>query len=130
MNSAQPSQSAKSQPMERIVGLILFSGVTLSVLLLVSGLVWQWISTGHPTFTHKLPQAHFARFMFGEIAVAFREGLGPSRLINFGLITLMLTPYVRVVLSMIAFLVVERNLKYAVVTGFVSAVLTYSLFLQ
>jgi len=41
----------------------------------------------------------------------------------------LLTPYVRVLASMIFFLV-ERNWKYSVFTFFVFAVLTYSLFLQ
>jgi uncharacterized membrane protein len=40
----------------------------------------------------------------------------------------MLTPYVRVLASMLYFVLVERNVKYGLFTGFVLAVLTYSLF--
>jgi uncharacterized membrane protein len=41
----------------------------------------------------------------------------------------MLTPYIRVLASLLYFAFVERNRKYTVFTGFVFAVLTYSLFL-
>jgi len=119
-----------SLTMDRIVGLTLFAGVTLSVLLLVSGLLWQWVSTGHPTFRHNLPHAHFARFALGELTGTLRDGFTPARLVNLGIIVLMLTPYLRVVLSMVGFVFIERDYKYGVVTGFVGAVLTYSLFLQ
>ena len=43
---------------------------------------------------------------------------------------LLLTPYVRVLASMLYFALVERNLKYSVFTAFVLLVLTYSLFLR
>ena len=39
----------------------------------------------------------------------------------------MLTPYVRVLASMLYFMLVERNLKYGLFTAFVLAMLTYSL---
>jgi uncharacterized membrane protein len=42
----------------------------------------------------------------------------------------MLTPYLRVVASVVYFMAGLRNWKYAVFTGFVLAVLTYSLFLR
>jgi len=116
--------------MERIVGLTLLGGVTLSVQLLTMGLFWQWSSTGRPAFQHGLPRTLFARFVLEEMSSILRDGVSPSRLVNFGIIVLMLTPYVRVVLSMVGFLFAEKDYKYGVVTGFVGGVLTYSLFLQ
>lgn len=56
--------------------------------------------------------------------------LRPRVLINFGLAVLLLTPYVRVAASMLYVAVAERNWKYTAFTGFVFAVLTYSLFLR
>jgi uncharacterized membrane protein len=54
-----------------------------------------------------------------------------SRLfINSGIVVLLLTPYVRVLASMLYFAAVEHNLKYTLFTGFVFSVLTYSLFLR
>ena len=49
-------------------------------------------------------------------------------LVNLGIAVLLLTPYVRVLMSMLYFVFVERNLKYALFTGFVLAMLTYGLF--
>jgi uncharacterized membrane protein len=43
---------------------------------------------------------------------------------------LVLTPYVRVLALPVLFAFVERNAKYAAFTGFVLAVLRYSLFLR
>ena len=43
---------------------------------------------------------------------------------------LLLTPLVRVLASLLFFALAERNWKYALFTGFVLAVLTYSLFLR
>ena len=54
----------------------------------------------------------------------------PRLLVSLGIITLLLTPYVRVLASFVLFAFVERNAKYAVFTGFVLAVLSYSLFLR
>ena len=42
----------------------------------------------------------------------------------------MLTPYVRVLVSILYFAFSERNWKYALFTGFVFSVLTFSLFLR
>jgi len=47
---------------------------------------------------------------------------------NVGLAVLMLTPYARVLASVLYFALVERSAKYTIFTGFVLAVLTYSLF--
>jgi uncharacterized membrane protein len=59
-------------------------------------------------------------------------GLAPNPhcLISLGIAALMLTPYVRVLASLIFFAAVEHNGKYAAFTAFVLAVLTYSLFLR
>jgi uncharacterized membrane protein len=51
----------------------------------------------------------------------------PRLLVNLGIAVLMLTPYVRVLASMLYFMLVERNLKYGLFTAFVLAMLTYSL---
>ena len=56
--------------------------------------------------------------------------LQPRLLINLGIALLMLTPYVRVLASTFYFALAERNPKYTLFTGFVLAVLTYSLFLR
>lgn len=114
--------------MARLVGMVLFVGVSLSVLCIGAGLLWQ-ASTSHPRLDRPLPHTHFARFAVGELTSILQEGLTPSSLVNLGIIVLLLTPYLRVVLSMAYFVFVEGNAKYGLITGVVTAVLTYSLFL-
>jgi len=54
----------------------------------------------------------------------------PRLLVNLGLVVLLLTPYARVLASMLYFALVERNRKYTAFTTFVLLTLTYSLFLR
>jgi len=116
--------------METLVGTILSTGVAASFLLLSTGFVWHWVAAGNPSFDSPAPRSSIALFILGEVRTDFHKGLDPIRLINLGIIVLLLTPYVRVLLSMAYFLFVLRNLKYATMTAFVCAVLTYSLFLR
>lgn len=130
MTIPKESRPRSIPSMERVVGMILLGGVSLSVCSIGAGLLWQWASTGYARFDYALPHAHFARFMLGELTAVFREGMAPHRLVNIGIIALLLTPYLRVVLSMAYFIFIDRNYKYGVITGFVGAILTYSLFLS
>jgi uncharacterized membrane protein len=54
----------------------------------------------------------------------------PRLLISLGIVALLLTPYLRVLASMLFFAVVEHNWKYTAFTAFVLIVLTYSLVLR
>jgi uncharacterized membrane protein len=124
------AQDKKGFDMDALVGTILSTGVIASVLLLSAGLLWQWIAFGNLGFDYTLPRENIVRFIAGEVTGTLRDGFGPVRLVNLGIIVLMLTPYVRVILSAVYFALVERNFKYTAITGFVGAVLTYSLFLR
>ena len=55
--SALPSAASTTfTSINTLVGYVLSIGVVLSVLLIAAGLVWHWISTGHPSVTYALPQ--------------------------------------------------------------------------
>ena len=112
------------------VGTILAAGIMASLLLLSTGFLWQWIATGDPVLRDALPRTSIARTIAGEVSGFVHQGLNPARLVNFGIIILLLTPYLRVALSLGYFLFVERNPEYAAITGFVLVVLSYSLFLR
>lgn len=112
------------------VGRVLSTGVLLSALLLSTGFLWNWIATGSPGLEGAPPHSSIIRFSIEEIGSILRGGLRPAGLVNLGILVLMFTPYVRVLMSMAYFLLVVRNYKYAVITGFVFAVLTFSLFLR
>ena len=116
--------------MEILVGYVLLCGVVLSMTLIASGLLWRWALTGHLGADYAIAGRDLFGFAAHEIHGVASDDLRPRRLINLGFLCLMLTPYVRVLASMLYFAVAARNWKYTVFTGIVFMVLTYSLFLK
>ncbi len=112
------------------VGYVLSGGVVLSVLLIAAGLVWRWISTGYPSVDYELPKMNLFQFVAAELRDLFGGNIRPRLLVSLGIAALVLTPYLRVLVSLLFFAFVEHNWKYSLFTGFVLAVLTYSLFLR
>lgn len=116
--------------MEMLVGYILLVGVLLSITLIGIGVVWHYAATGKLGLVYSISGMNLYRFVLNDFSQAVHLPLHPRLLVNFGIATLMLTPYVRVSASMIYFAFAERNGRYTVFTGFVFLVLTYSLFLR
>jgi uncharacterized membrane protein len=116
--------------MEIAIGYILQIGVLLSVLLIALGVAWRWLSTGILGMDYSISGMNFFEFVLNDIRLMLQGALRPRLLVNLGMATLMLTPYVRVLASMLFFAFVERNRKYTLFTAFVFIVLTYSLFLR
>jgi uncharacterized membrane protein len=116
--------------MDTIIGTTLQVGVILSLSLIATGLVWhrlRWGTWQWP-LDYTLPATTVFGFLVADVEQATGEPARPRMLVNLGIAALLLTPYVRVLMSMLYFVFVERNLKYAVFTGFVLAMLTYGLF--
>ncbi len=130
----QPTAAQRSRQqtarMDRLIGYVLQGGVAVSVLLVLAGLAWRWIVYGHLNVPYTLPRANLFQFLVAEIRLLMAGEWRPRLLISLGIAALMLTPYLRVAASLAFFVLVERNRKYAVFTGFVLAVLTYCLFLR
>jgi uncharacterized membrane protein len=116
--------------MEVLVGYILLIGVLTSIALILGGLAWHWLQTGQIGVQYRISGMNFFEFLFKDLAQLFGGQLRPRLFVSLGIAMLMLTPFVRVLASMVYFLVAARNWKYTVFTGFVLAVLTYSLFLR
>jgi uncharacterized membrane protein len=116
--------------MEVLVGYILFGGVLMSIVLVAAGLVWGWIATGHLGLDYSISGMNLFEFVLTDARQVVTDAVRPSLLVNLGIAALMLTPYMRVLASMLYFALVERNGKYTLFTGFVFGVLTYSLFLR
>ena len=116
--------------MESLVGLILLVGVLTSATLLLAGLAWHWAATGNLTFDYQIKNLNLFQFVVTDLHLALSGQLRPRLLLSLGIAALLLTPYVRVLVSMVFFAFVEKNLKYTLFTAFVFAVLTYTLFLH
>lgn len=124
-----PPPAARGPDMEALIGYVLLCGLALSMALIVGGLIWRWVVTGHLGAEYSMAGSDLFNFAVHELHAAASDDLRPRRLINLGFLCLMLTPYARVLTSMVYFMV-ERNWKYTVFTGIVFGVLTYSLFLR
>jgi|SRR6516162_8145259 uncharacterized membrane protein len=125
----EPRRTARFD-MQTLVGWILLSGVVLSISLLIAGTVWQWFSTGTLEAEFKIEGADLYQFVISIGRSALTGHWRPQTLIALGVCVLLLTPYVRVLASMLSFLFAERNWKYTLFTLFVLCVLTYTLFLR
>jgi uncharacterized membrane protein len=116
--------------METLVGSILQVGVLLSAALLATGLLWHWAATGSFQLDYTLAGRSFFLFLVADLQQALLGTFRPRLLVSLGIATLLFTPYLRVAASFVYFALVARDAKYMMFTGFVWAVLTYSLFLR
>jgi len=113
--------------LESVVGSTLLIGVLVSVGLIGAGFVWHAIVNGNVQFAYALPATSVGGFLALDVEQLTAAAARPRLLVNLGIAVLLLTPYVRVIASLVMF-VVERDWKYVAFTGFVLATLTYSLF--
>ena len=115
--------------LETAISYLLIIGVILSLLLEVGGIIVFYQSYGHLAISPD--QSLFIRGhdFFSFIYNQFRERHTESRailLMTAGIVILMLTPYIRVIVSVFYF-AWEKNAKYVAITLFVLIVLTISL---
>jgi uncharacterized membrane protein len=120
----------KRAAFEILIGRILQAGVALSIALLSSGFVWHALRTGSASFDYRIENVNFYEFLASDARDLLRGSIRPRFLVSSGIATLLLTPYLRVLASMIYFSFVERDLEYSLFTGFVFALLTYGLLLR
>ncbi len=117
--------------MELLIGYLLLAGVLASVTLLIIGLVWQKIITGHFALNYLISGMNLFQFVVSDFRTLLGDAsFGPRIFVNLGIAALLLTPFIRVVASVFFFALAERNWKYTLFTLFVASVLTYSLFLR
>jgi uncharacterized membrane protein len=128
--TVESAEQWRQLEMDVLVGYILLCGVLLSMALIVAGLLWKYIQTGGVRLEYELAGMNLFQFVVSEIHLAALGQIRPRLLINMGIVVLMLTPFFRVLASVVYFLVVLKNWKYTVFTLFVLLVLTGSLFLR
>jgi uncharacterized membrane protein len=108
---------------------ILRVGVTLSLALESAGVLLNYIQTGNQSLDLS-PVWQFKGGNFFDFATSTVMAIGaapsPLNIMSLGVMTLMLTPYVRVVAGVIYY-GVEKDWKYVGITLFVLAVITTGL---
>jgi uncharacterized membrane protein len=123
-------QAALEFDMDALVGYILLIGVLISLVLVAGALVWKWSETGGVGFDYTLTGMNLFQLVVTEARLAAQGALRPRLLLSLGIAVLMLTPYVRVLASMVYFMAALKNWKYSLFTAIVLVTLTYSLFLR
>ncbi|MGH9685650.1 MAG: DUF1634 domain-containing protein [Candidatus Acidiferrales bacterium] len=116
--------------MDAVVGYILLIGVLISLVLVSAALIWRSLNTGSLSFDYKITGLNLFQLVLEEVKLAARGALRPRLLLSLGIGMLMLTPYIRVLASMVYFIAALRNWKYSIFTAIVLLTLTYSLFLR
>jgi uncharacterized membrane protein len=119
-----------SDAFDSLIGQLLRAGVIVSVMLLVAGVAWNLMSTGRLEVDAEIERMNLYEFVRSEIGQLVGGSIRPALLVNLGIAALLVTPYLRVVASVVYFAFVARDVKYSFFTAFVLAVLSYSLFLR
>jgi len=116
--------------MDAIVGSLLLGGVLTSLGLIVAGFVWHRLATGRTALNETLAGHDLLQVLGADLRALAQGAMGPQLLVSLGIVVLLLTPYLRVLASMLFFALVEHDWKYTGFTAFVLLVLTYSLVLR
>ena len=117
---------------ESILSYILITGVTISLILMITGIVLSYLETGSLNISRDQSMFIHGKNFFNFIN-GLLQGKGPESLaISFlviGAVVLMLTPFIRVIASFIYFATV-KDLKYVFITLIVLSILTISLLMH
>jgi len=118
-----------SSKIEVILSYILITGVILSLLLMISGMALFYLESGSFNISRDPSMFIQGSNFFGFIINIFK-GNGPENtallLLTIGTIILMLTPFIRVVASLIYFIWI-RDKKYIFITLIVLIILIITL---
>ncbi len=115
--------------LEMAISYLFIIGVIISLVLEIVGIILFYHSYGKLSISQDravfIQGRDFFSFLYNQLKGGRTEGAA-IRFMTAGVVVLLLTPYVRVILSAIYF-ARERNVKYVLITLFVLTVLTISL---
>lgn len=113
--------------MESLVSAMLRRGTLVSLGCIVLGWGGAWLGYGSLAAAHPLQGNNVWHLLQTSLPQAASPGAWPSVALRLGLAGLLITPYLRVVASLIYFVWVESNRRYALLYGLVVGILTYVL---
>ncbi|HVN24539.1 MAG TPA: DUF1634 domain-containing protein [Syntrophorhabdales bacterium] len=117
--------------LEMLISYVLIGGVITSLLFVIAGMVLFYREYGNVAVSHSSQMFLRGEDFFLFFVQLFRESNSELsiRVITIGIAVLILTPYIRALLSVIYF-AARENAKYLVITSFVLVLLTISLLLH
>jgi uncharacterized membrane protein len=113
--------------METALSHVLLGGVLASFVLIMSGLVSAYALGDTAALGPPIVSGNFLVFASQQISLLTSGSVAPRTLVTLGILVLMLTPYVRVLSSVVLFGLRERDLKFTLITLFVLCILTAGL---
>jgi uncharacterized membrane protein len=116
--------------METLIGYLLLGGVLSSAAFLLAATAWNLAAGRGLSTAFALGGVNLVQFLVSVVRELAAGAVRPHLLLRVGILLLVLTPYVRVLASMLFFAAVEHDVKYALFTGVVLGVLTFSLLLR
>ena len=125
--SATPARLRQDQKVERIVGVLLQTGVLLSILVALIGMSLYLGRAGRQVAAFQVFRGEPVDLRGAPAIVAAALAGRREAIIQLGVVILIATPIARVLLSLVAF-AVQRDRTYVVVTLIVLVVLLSGLF--
>jgi len=114
---------------DRAIGYVLITGVVISLLVEAIGILLYYLSYRHFNISEERALFIHGRNFFDFVIELLHGGTMGKKavfLMSLGVVILVLTPYVRVLMSVLYF-AWEKNTKYILITLFVLVLLTISL---
>ena len=130
MKGVQRAKWIATFDMEPLISLILKGGMALSVILILSGMALNWISGANNDFGPNLHAKSILVLIWEDLALSSMPEFWPRLLIHLAFSVLLLTPCIRVFVSMLYFAFLENNWKYVIFTSIVLIILTITLLTQ
>jgi uncharacterized membrane protein len=124
-----PQLGSGESKLETAISWLLIVGVVISLALEIAGIALYYHAYGQLRIATDQSMFIQGKNFFTFVYDQFRSGQGGSaaaRFMTAGIVVLILTPFLRVVVSVLYF-AREKNIKYVVITLFVLIVLTLSL---
>jgi len=124
-----PKLGSGESRLETVISWLLIIGVIISLGLEIAGIAVYYHTYRHLALSQDpsvfIQSKNFFTFIYDQLRSGQAAG-GAARLMIAGIVILILTPYVRVIVSAV-FFAREKNFKYVVITLFVIIVLTITL---
>ncbi len=109
---------------EPFLSAILRNGTLMSMGLVVAGLVVRWAGKFQTDLGPNLRAKSIPQLILADIHSIGSLDIWPRLLVHLGVSVLLLTPYARVIASMVYFTWVESDRKHALLAAFILAVLS------
>ena len=113
---------------EPLLSATLRNGMVISLSLIAASLAVLWFGKNPGDFGPPLHAQSIPALILADLSLTSSPAFWPMLLVHLGVAVLLLTPYARLVITLLYFMFVEPSWKRALFTGSVLVILTLILF--